>query len=132
MDSESNRDEGSHGGILDKARDLIDEVTGGNAGSAEIDNRMQEDATFGSGGSDAASDPLHSSGSVGIGSTETGTIGGDNEVDYASEMGGGAPATGLTDTFNEGAHVRSAYERSTDEPGSYTEGERPDDDETLS
>jgi hypothetical protein len=28
--------------------------------------------------------------------------------------------------------VRSAYERSTDEPGSYTEGERTDDDETLS
>lgn len=132
MDSESSRDEGSHGGILDKARDAIDKVTGGNAGSAEIDNHMQEDATFGSGGSDAASDPLYSGGTVGIDSADTGSVGGESGVDYASEMGGGAPATGLSETFNEGAQVRSPYERSTDQPGSYTEGERPDDDETLS
>jgi hypothetical protein len=124
MDSDRSRDEGSQSGILDKARDAIDTVTGGDAGSADIDNRMQEDATFGSGGSDA--------GSSGTETADAGAVGGEREVDYASEMGGGAPDTGLAGTYNEGAHVRSAYERSTDEPGSYTEGERTDDDETLS
>ena len=56
---------------------------------------------------------------------------GEREVDYSTEMGGGAPGTGQADTFNPGAHVRDARDRTTDEPGSFDEGERPDVDETL-
>lgn len=58
-------------------------------------------------------------------------VGRDSGVDYSSEMGGGAPSTGETDTYNEGARVRSLYDRMTDEPGSFDEGERDDGDETL-
>jgi hypothetical protein len=131
MDSDSSRDAGSHGGILDKAKDAIDKVTGGNAGSADIDNRMQEDATFGSGGTDVAGNSLYSSGTVDIGNADTGAIGGESGVDYVSGMGGGAPETNSAGTYNEGAGIRSAYDRDTDEPGSYAEGERPDAEETL-
>jgi hypothetical protein len=55
----------------------------------------------------------------------------DDGVDYSSEMGGGAPKTGQTDTYNERAHVRSIYDRPTDEPGSFDESERRGEDETL-
>ena len=55
---------------------------------------------------------------------------GEREVDYSTEMGGGAPATGMTDTFNPGAHVRDVLDRTTDEPGSFNEGERPDRNDT--
>lgn len=57
--------------------------------------------------------------------------GGEHEVDYSTEMGGGAPRTGLADTLNPGAHVRDVLDRTTDEPGSFDEGEHPDGDETL-
>jgi hypothetical protein len=57
--------------------------------------------------------------------------GGDRGVDYPSEMGGGAPDTGLAEQYNENARVRSVYDRTTDEPGSFDKGERPDRDETL-
>ncbi len=56
---------------------------------------------------------------------------GEREVDYASDMGGGAPDTGQADTFNPGAHVRDVSDRTTDEPGSFDEGEHSDEDETL-
>jgi hypothetical protein len=52
-------------------------------------------------------------------------------VDYSSEMGGGASSTGRADAYNPSARVRSVYDRSTDEPGSFDEGERPREDETL-
>ena len=56
---------------------------------------------------------------------------GEREVNYSTEMGGGASGTGQTDNLNPGAHVRDVLDRTTDEPGSFHEGERPHDDETL-
>jgi hypothetical protein len=57
--------------------------------------------------------------------------GGERGVDYGSEMGGGAPSTGHAGQYNQWAGVRSLYDRSTDEPGTFDEGERSDEDETL-
>jgi hypothetical protein len=55
----------------------------------------------------------------------------DRGVDYGSEMGGGASSTDLAGQYNQGAGVQSIYDRSSDEPGSFDDGERPDEDETL-
>jgi hypothetical protein len=128
MDRDSSQDEGSGEGIVDRIKEAAGNLTGGNAGSAEVDNRMQADAVAGSGRADPVSDTL-SSGS--IDSTDSGAFDGGSGVDYASEMGGGAPDTDLAGGYNERAGVRSAYDRTTDEPGSYSEGERDNDDETL-
>jgi hypothetical protein len=57
--------------------------------------------------------------------------GGKRAVDYSSEMGGGASSTGQIGEYNEGARVRSIYDHPTDEPGSFDEEERPDEEETL-
>ena len=55
----------------------------------------------------------------------------ERSVDYGTELGGGASSTGLSGQYNQRAGVRSVYDRSADEPGSFDEGERPDEDETL-
>jgi hypothetical protein len=103
---------------------------GGDAESDDADDRIGEDMTADYGRSADRSDPRYR-GAGNIGNADAGAIGGERGVDYSSEMGGGAADTGLAGQYNENAHVRSVYDRTTDEPGSSDEGEREDRDETM-